>query len=195
MPSLPEGVQKIHFYFRIRENKFDSLFSFFPMSRISNDFRSEKYFGTAQVELFSNPDNILLRLGIFIAWNFTFRKYVLSIVLCQKQFRCLHTRGTEESVNQALFEHTIWLQIVHWITSSIHENSKLKPGEIMLCKEIVSDIQNNFCTQHVLPMFCKKKSFWQRFTCNEWALCSPPYYCQSFSFLGSVQISKVFLDH
>ena len=35
-----------------------------------------------------------------------------------------------------------------------------------MCKEIVSDIQNNFCTQHVLPMFCKKKSFWQRFTCT-----------------------------
>ena len=27
----------------------------------------------------------------------------------------------------------------------------------MLCAEIVSDIQNNFCTQHVLPMVCKKK--------------------------------------
>jgi hypothetical protein len=64
-------------------------------------FRSEKYFGTAQVEVFCNSDNILLRLGIFIAWNFTFRKYVLSIVLCQKQFRCLHNRGPEESVNQA----------------------------------------------------------------------------------------------
>ena len=23
-----------------------------------------------------------------------------------------------------------------------------------------------FCTQHVLPIFCKKKSFWQRFTCT-----------------------------
>ena len=45
-------------------------------------------------------------------------------------------------------------------------NSKLKPGENILCTEIVSDIQNNFCTQHVLPMFCKKKSFWQRFTCK-----------------------------
>ena len=30
-----------------------------------------------------------------------------------------------------------------------YENSKLKPGENMLCAEIVSDIQNNFCT-HVL---------------------------------------------
>ena len=28
----------------------------------------------------------------------------------------------------------------------------LKPGENMLCTKIVSDIQNNFCTQHVLPM-------------------------------------------
>ena len=26
-------------------------------------------------------------------------------------------------------------------------------GENMLCKEIVFDIQNNFCTQHVLPRF------------------------------------------
>ena len=24
--------------------------------------------------------------------------------------------------------------------------------------------RNGFCTQHVLPMFCKKKSIWQRFT-------------------------------
>ena len=38
----------------------------------------------------------------------------------------------------------------------------------MLCTEIVSDIQSNFCTQHVLPMFFKKKSFWQRFTCTKW---------------------------
>ena len=49
----------------------------------------------------------------------------------------------------------------------LHENYKLKPGENKLCTEIVYDIQNNFCTQHVLPMFCKKKSFWQRFTCTE----------------------------
>ena len=36
----------------------------------------------------------------------------------------------------------------------------------MLCTKIVSDIQNNFCTQIVNLMFCKKESFWQRFTCN-----------------------------
>ena len=32
-------------------------------------------------------------------------------------------------------------------------------GQNMLCTEIVFDIQNNFCTQHVLPIFYKKKSF------------------------------------
>ena len=37
----------------------------------------------------------------------------------------------------------------------------------MLWTEIVSDNQNNFCAQHVLPMFRKNKSFWQRFTCAE----------------------------
>ena len=40
-----------------------------------------------------------------------------------------------------------------FIELQIHENSKLKLGENMLGTEIVSDIQNNFCTQHVLPMF------------------------------------------
>ena len=34
-----------------------------------------------------------------------------------------------------------------------------EPGENMLCREIDFDIRNNFCTQHVLPMFCKKKRF------------------------------------
>ena len=38
----------------------------------------------------------------------------------------------------------------------------------MLYTEIFSDIQNIFCTHHVLPMFCKKKSFWQRFTCTKY---------------------------
>ena len=32
-------------------------------------------------------------------------------------------------------------------------------GENMMCTEIDFDIQNNLCTQHVLPMFCQNKSF------------------------------------
>ena len=77
---------------------------------------------------------------------------------------------TAKSLSEALIfcinKPTLWRQIAHWITSSIHENSKLKLRENMLCTEIVSDIQNNFCTQHVLPMFCKKERFWQSFTCT-----------------------------
>ena len=70
-----------------------------------------------------------------------------------------------------------------------------EPGENMLCTQIVFcfDIQNNLCTQHVLPMFwgcsfhielvnqwtifvilwvnwSKSKCFWQRFTCTGEAL-------------------------
>ena len=32
-------------------------------------------------------------------------------------------------------------------------------GRTCVLTEIVSDIQNNFCTQYVLTMLCKKKSF------------------------------------
>ena len=55
-------------------------------------------------------------------------------------------------------------------------------GENMLCTKIVLNVRNNFCTQHVLPRFelgifmywtcdvvvswCKKKRFWQIFTCT-----------------------------
>ena len=42
--------------------------------------------------------------------------------------------------------------------SSILENSKLKPGENMLYTEIVSDIQNIFCTQ--LSFISSLKQAW-----------------------------------
>ena len=38
-------------------------------------------------------------------------------------------------------------------------------GKNILCTDIDFDIQNNSFTQHVLPMFCKNKKFWQLFTC------------------------------
>ena len=93
--------------------------------------------------------------------------------LCQRETALLHSVvGTGKSLSEALifpstnpqYDDRLFIEIR--ITSSIHENSKLKPGENMLCTEIVSDLQNNLCTQHVLPMFWKRKSFWQRFTCN-----------------------------
>ena len=76
-------------------------------------------------------------------------------------------RDTGKSLSEALIfastnpQHDDMLIIelqVQYVRISSSEH-----GENMLCKEI----QNNLCTQHVLPMFCKNKSFWQRFTCTE----------------------------
>ena len=75
----------------------------------------------------------------------------------------LRDADTGKSLSEALiFESTnpqyedrlfIVLQVQYIkILSSEH-------GENMLCTEIVFDIQNNCCTQHVLPMFFKRKSF------------------------------------
>ena len=60
-------------------------------------------------------------------------------------------------------------------------------GENLLCTEIAFDIQNNFCMQYVLPMFCKKKSFWQRFTCISYIL---GFIMQSLVSFWSFQIKK-----
>ena len=66
-----------------------------------------------------------------------------------------HFVSTNPQYNNKL---SIELQVQYMkIPSSEH-------GENMLCTEIVYDIQNNLCRQHVL-MFCKNRSFWQRFTC------------------------------
>ena len=71
---------------------------------------------------------------------------------------------TGKSLSEALFLH----QLTHTMTTECSLNYKFNTWKFQArsCTEIVSDIQNNVCTQHVLPMFCKKKSFWQRFICN-----------------------------
>ena len=63
----------------------------------------------------------------------------------------------------------------------------------MFFTEIVSNIQNNFCTQHVLPMFCKKKSFWQRFTCkhSEFLFNSKFYERVGFIFLQKFSLKVI----
>ena len=74
----------------------------------------------------------------------------------------MYQQITGKSLSEALIfastnpQYDDKLFIESQVQYAIHENSKLKPGEDMLCTEIVSDIQNNFCTQHVLP---KKRSF------------------------------------
>ena len=50
------------------------------------------------------------------------------------------------------YDDILFIELHSKIPSSEH-------GENMLCTEIDFDIQNNLCTQHVLPMFCKNKSF------------------------------------
>ena len=54
------------------------------------------------------------------------------------------------STNDRLF---IELQVQYMKTP------RSEQGKNMLCTEIIFDIQNNFCTQPVVPMFYKKKSF------------------------------------
>ena len=92
---------------------------------------------------------------IYYVWDFfmKYKLFPLQVNLCHKLLflhQLTNNMTTDCSLNYK---------------SKIHENSKLKPGEYMFCTEIVSDIQNNFCTQHVLPLFCKNKRFWQRFAC------------------------------
>ena len=61
----------------------------------------------------------------------------------------------------------IWWQIVCWITSSIQENSKLRTrGEHVVYRNCFWHSEQFMYLQiNVLPIFCKNKSFWQRFTC------------------------------
>ena len=76
----------------------------------------------------------------------------------------LHHIHTGKSLSEALifastnpqYDDRLFIELQ---VQYLHEISKLKPGENMMRTEIVSDIQSNYCTQHVLPMFCKKKSF------------------------------------
>ena len=70
--------------------------------------------------------NFLLELRFFILSHPVTSKQPHKIVQ-------IHMRHTGESLSEALIfaEH----------------------GENMLCTQIVLNVKNNFCTQHVLPMF------------------------------------------
>jgi hypothetical protein len=90
-------------------------------------------------------------------------EYLIKEILQQWTFSLYNVYATGKSLSEALiFASTnpqyddrlfIELQVQYMkIPSSEH-------GQNMLCTEVVFDIQNKFCTQHVLPIFCKKKSF------------------------------------
>ena len=57
----------------------------------------------------------------------------------------------------------MWRQIGHWITSSIHENSKLKPGENMLCIDRTIFVHNMFS-----PCFAKRRASDKDFPVQTW---------------------------
>ena len=117
-------------------------------------FSKHNWFLTFQTSMSTNI-NYSTKISFCLLFEVCFQQYIARKVFMIQVNLC----------HELLFLH----QLTQNMTTdcSIHDYSKLKPGENMLCTEIVSDIQNNFCTQLVLPMFCKKKSFWQRFTCTE----------------------------
>jgi hypothetical protein len=103
---------------------------------------------------FSRLSDSLFCLDIFLNHNLlASRSTSVQVNLCQKLLilnHLTHNMTTDCSLN---YKFNTWkFKAQTW-------------GELFRT-EIVSGIQNNFCTQHVLPMFCKKKSFWQRFTCK-----------------------------
>ena len=83
-----------------------------------------------------------------------------SQILCDPNIWELHTGKSLSEVlifasTNPQYDHRFFIELqVQYMKIPTSEH-----GENMLCTEIVFDIQNNFCTQHVLPMFCKKKSF------------------------------------
>ena len=66
-------------------------------------------------------------------------------------------------------------------------------GQNMLCAKIVFYLQNNFCTQLVLPMFSKKKSFWQRFTLRLELMIYVKKSCLHI-YISSIKITHMFLN-
>ena len=53
----------------------------------------------------------------------------------------------------------------------IYFGTKNGTGKSLSEALILYQLTDNFCTQYVLPMFCKKKNFWQRYTCTNFFFC------------------------
>ena len=81
----------------------------------------------------------------------------LSVQIVLPRPKGLDFNNTGKSLSEALIFVSTNPQYDNRLFTKIHEMSKLKPKVNMLCTEIVSDIQNNFCTQHVLPHVLQKE--------------------------------------
>ena len=89
----------------------------------------------------------------------------------QKLFWMSETISVHNKLSPGLtFEQSVVILLFSWCKKkSFWQRFTCKYqqcGQNMLCTEIISDIQNNFCTQYVLLMFSIKKSLWQRFFCK-----------------------------
>ena len=49
-------------------------------------------------------------------------------------------------------------EALHWITSSMLENSKLKPGKNMLCAEIITALRTIFVHKMSSPWSAKRRA-------------------------------------
>ena len=76
---------------------------------------------------------------------------------------CANLKCTGKSLSEALIFASTNIKYDDRLFIKLHVQYMKIPssedGDNMLCTEIVFDIQNYFCTQHVLPMSCKKKTF------------------------------------
>ena len=75
------------------------------------------------------------------------------------------------------------------------ERSELKKsqcgGENMLCTEIVLNVRNNFCTQHVLLVFCKKKRTSYKDLPVSYIKIHRIYFYALVKYTGSVSLSTL----
>ena len=75
----------------------------------------------------------------------------------QVMMHALCANATGKSLSEALIFASTYPQYNDRLFIEIHENSKIKLGEIMLCTEIVFDIQNNFVHNMFSPCFAERR--------------------------------------
>ena len=121
--------------------------------------------------------------------------------------KLISAQTSQKAIQINLCQKLLFLhQLTHNMTTDCSLNYNFNTwkfqAQTRLCTEIVSEIQIFFCTQHVLPMFCKKKSFWQRFTCT-WTIWRKPnnyvlgftiFLCLFPKFISLKPIGEFFLD-
>ena len=79
------------------------------------------------------------------------------------------------------------LLFLHKLTHDMRSDCSLKYmkipssnlGRTCYVQKLFLTFRNICCTQHVLPIFCKMKRFWQRFTCTV-----PSFHCENWYFLS-----------